>query len=298
MLSNTSEDLREHLHDINDRINSLANNGPHDDDQNSTEWRDLWAEKRCAQQGLEFCAQISSEIERLEPGVERAAGEAKAPIAREYWKTGVEDTKGSIRAMESKFQSHEKEVEQQMQAMPSYQTQVAAELEDLQKSKNGLEKCLRVVSQAEERVNVFERINLSENSVNFTVSTVGKIVETRDVTLSGGSFNFGGQVGSAELAALFQGLGFAGRVADGATSAAGKDGGAASAGLLQSERSQNIGNTLKQSTEVPRVTAANGKSPRDRDTSSIEDTVSSGVVMCESGTALSASRTMQSSRQT
>ncbi|KAJ4146840.1 hypothetical protein LMH87_001399 [Akanthomyces muscarius] len=185
-----------------------------------------------------------------------------------------------------------------MQAMPPYQTEVATELEDLQKSKDGLEKCLRVVSQAEEQVNVFERINLSENSVNFTISTVGKIVKTRDVTLSGGSFNFGGQVGSAELAALFQGLGFAGRVAYGAPFAAEKDEGAASAGLLRSERSQNIDNTLEQSAEVPRVTAANGKGLRDRDSSSREDPVSSGVVMCESGMALSASRTMQSSRQT
>lgn len=296
MMSSTSEDLREHLDDIKDRIDSLANNGPHDDDRNSSEWRDLWAEKRCAQQGLAFCAQISSEIERLEPGVQGTDGEANAPVARQYWKNGVEDTKGSIRAMESRFRSHEREVEQQMQAMPSRQTEVASELEDLHKSRDGLEKCLRVVSQAEEQMNVFERIHLSENSVNFTVSTNGKTVQTRDVTLSGGSFNFGGQVGSAELTTLFQGLGLAGSVANGATFAAQRDAGAAPAGPLRSERSQTMSNVLEQSAEVPRVTAANGKSPRDRDARGREAAVSPGVVMCESGTASSASRTMQSSR--
>lgn len=286
-MSNTSEDLREHLHDINDRINSLGNNGPHDDNPTSPEWRDLWAEKRCTQQGLEFCAQISSEIERLEPGLQGAAGEMDAPIAREYWKHGVQDTKSSIRAMESKFQNHKEDIEQQMQAMPSYQTQVATELEDLQKSKDGLENCLKVVSQAEEQANVFENIKLSESSVNITVSTVGKSVKTRNVTLSDGSFNLGGQLGSVELAALFQGLGLAGKATSRATSAAWTDADASSAGLSRSERGHNRGNAVEQSAEMSRVTTANGKAPGEWEPSTEEESPAPEVVMCESGTASS-----------
>lgn len=290
-MSDTEKDLKEHLQDINHRIRSLTYRGPQVDDPNSAEWRDLLAEKRCAQQGLEFCAQISFEIERREPGLQAAFCEVDAPRAREYWENGMDDTKNSIQAMESKFQNHKEEIEQEMQTMPSYQTQVAAELEDLQKSKDGMEKCLQVVLQAAEQVNVFENIHLSENSVNITVSNVGKVVQTRNVTASGGSFNLGGQVGSAELTALFEGLGFARKAAYSPTSAVGNDADASSAGLSRSERSQGVGNSRDRVAEVPRVTATNGRSFRDRESSSRRDAVSSGVVLCESSTASPTSRT-------
>lgn len=301
MMSDTEKDLKEHLQDINHRIRTLAHSGPQGDDPNSAEWRDLLAEKRCAQQGLEFCAELSYEIERREPGLQAAFGEMNAPRAQEYWKNGVDDTKSSIQAMEAKFQNHQKEIEQEMQTIPSYQTQVAAELEDLQKSKDGMEKCLQVVLQAAEQVNVFENIHLSGNSANITVSTVGKVVQTRNVTASDGSFNLGGQVGSAELTALFEGLGFARKAAYSPICAVGKDADDASfAGPSRSKRSQNMGNnTRDRAAELPRVTVANGKSLGVRDSSSRRDTVSPGVVMCESATASSpSSRTTLQSRQT
>ncbi|KAJ6781862.1 hypothetical protein PWT90_06519 [Aphanocladium album] len=263
MMSDTTEDLKEHLSEINRRIGGLAYSGPQNEELNSAEWRDLLAEKRCAQQGLEFCAQVSSEIERLEPCLHGFGEETKAPIAQKYWKNGVDDTKGSIQAMESKLRSHKEEIEREMQGMSYYQTHIAAELEDLQKSKDGMEKCLQVVAQAEEQVNVFENINLSENSVNFTISTVGKVVKTRNLTASGGSFNFGGQVGSAELAVLLEGLGFPRSPAYGQTSATREDTDVSSVGLSRPKRTQNLGSTLEQRAEVPQVTATNEKMSKD-----------------------------------
>lgn len=293
MMSDTEEDLKEHIHDIDYRIKSLASRGPQADDSNSAEWRDLLAEKRCAQQGLEFCAQLSSEIERREPGLRAAFGEVIAPRAREYWGNGVDDTKSSIQAMESKFQTYKEEIEQEMQTIPSsYQTQVATELEDLQKFKDGMEKCLQVVSQAEKQVNKFENIYLSGNSANITVSNNGKVIQTSNVTALDGSLNVGGQIGGAELTALFEGLGRARKAEYNPTFAVGKDAEPSFAGLSRSERSsQNMGDIQDWATELPRVTVANGENSERRDSGSRRDTVGPGVVICESPRAFSASRT-------
>ena len=50
----------------------------------STEWQDLLAENHHAQQALEFCTQLSSEIEQQEPGPQTVLNKVNMPRAQKY----------------------------------------------------------------------------------------------------------------------------------------------------------------------------------------------------------------------
>lgn len=291
-MSNTVKDLNEHLTDINDKIDDLSRTEPPDAHPNVDAWRTLLAERQCAQQGLEFCAQLSSEIERLEPQLSDVSPAAAPTVAQRYIDSGVSTTKGSIQALRSQLQSHTNDIEQQILAMSprdASSVQETGELADLQRAKNSIETCIQLISQAEEqataveRRNLFEDIVVSESSFNFTGSTVGDLVTARRVKISGGSVNVGGQLGSSELGMAFENLARADRVAPSPTPAAWREENATDHGKMRFEKQHGAGKVLEGSGEE-----SMGKLGSDMNEARLSrklDTATSGIRLVDSAAA-------------
>lgn len=203
MMSDTSQDLQQHLQDINEKIQVLSCGQAEGYDQDSHEWQAILEEKKCTQQGLEICAQLSAQIEELEPMMEAGPQSTNPPEARGYVKSGLGATKASIQAMVSQLHSHGDAIERRVRKMASSKPlskETSEELERLQATKDSIHQCIQVVSDANdgaaeiERHNLFEDITLADNSYSFTVSTVGDLVTAKRINLTGRSYNVGGQI--------------------------------------------------------------------------------------------------------
>lgn len=202
-MSDTAQELQQHLNDMEERIQALSLESSVNCDQKSSDWAAILEEKRCTQQGLDICAELSAQIERLEPMVEAGPQSANPPEAQIYVRRGLGATKASIQAMVSQLNTHGEVIEKRVRTMAATKplsSDAAEELERLQATKESIHQCIRVVSDANddmadiERHNVFEDITLAEHSYSFTVSTVGDLVTARRINLTGGSYNVGGQI--------------------------------------------------------------------------------------------------------
>ncbi|KAJ3496184.1 hypothetical protein NLG97_g2847 [Lecanicillium saksenae] len=203
MMCDTTQELQQHLREMDERIQVLSNEAAQHGGQDNAEWKAIMEEKMCTQQGLAICAQLSAQIEQLEPTIGAGQSSFHHPKARGFIRSGLSATKASIQTMMDELHSHKNVIERQIQEKASTQPmseEVAEELRRLQATKDSIHQCIRVVSDADndtaeiERHNVFEDITLADRSYNFTVSTVGDLVTARRINLTGGSYNIAGQI--------------------------------------------------------------------------------------------------------
>ncbi|UKZ74790.1 hypothetical protein TrVFT333_002460 [Trichoderma virens FT-333] len=197
MISDTTQDLKEHLQRLDEKIQLLSHS-----DQSNTEWQAMIEEKMSTQQGLEICAQLSKRIEELEPVPEENYQFSERPSAHKYVKSGLDAAKGSINKLVTQLRNHEEDIDNRMQVMASthpISKDAVAELERLRATKASIHQCIQVISdagdtRAVERHNVFEDITLADDAYNFTISTIGDLVTARRINLTGRSRNVGGQI--------------------------------------------------------------------------------------------------------
>lgn len=203
MMSDTKQDLQQHLQEIEDKIGALSRDEAGRDDESSTEWQAIMEEKKSTQQGLAICAQLSAEIERLEPTVGPKSPSHHHAKARSFIRNGLGATKASVQTMMDELHSHESMLARQIRekaAVKPMSDETAGELQRLQATKDSIHQCIRVISDADsgtaeiERQNVFEDITLAGNSYSFTVSTVGELVTARRINLTDRSYNVAGQI--------------------------------------------------------------------------------------------------------
>lgn len=209
-MSDTCAELNDHLKSIEAKIEQLsadASTSQHTGEAN-LEWQAMMEEKRSTQQGLQICAQLSAQIELLVPGSTAAPEENSGssspppPSARRYVSTGINVAKRSIQDLVMQLRNHEGILDSRMQTMatsaPNPQDRLA-ELAQLRETKESLQQCIRVISDADEtlaseRQNIFEDITLSGQSLNFAISTTGDLVTARRINLTDHSRNVGGQI--------------------------------------------------------------------------------------------------------
>lgn len=96
MMSDTTQDLQQHLHDIEGKIQALSRENSVDCNLSSGEWTAILAEKKCTQQGLDICVELSAQIDMLEPMVEEWPLSTSQPEAQAYVSHGLGATKASV----------------------------------------------------------------------------------------------------------------------------------------------------------------------------------------------------------
>jgi len=201
MIRDTTTDLREHLQNLEKRVQSLSVGEAHEPTPD-VEWQAMLQEKESTQQGLRICAQLSAQIDQLEPTSKEHPQFSQRPSAYKHIRTGLDATRGSIQSLVSRLQSHEGDIDRQMKAMEStvqLSEEGAVQLARLQQTKESIHQCMSVVVEAsemltDERRNVFEDITMVDESYGISVSTVKDLVTARRVNLSGRARHVGGQI--------------------------------------------------------------------------------------------------------
>ncbi|KAH8701437.1 hypothetical protein GQ44DRAFT_631717 [Phaeosphaeriaceae sp. PMI808] len=201
MISDTTTDLNTHLKDLQEKIDRLKAGDAAAVADIAAEWQAMLEEKESTQQGLNMCAQLSAQIVQCQSASAEHAQFSGRPSAHKYVKTGLSEARISIQNLVTRLQAHEALIGSELEAMSLQETlsePVAAQLARLQQTKESVSQCIQIVSEASElaneRSNVFEDINLADNSYAFSVSTVNDLVTARRLNLRGRSRHFGGQV--------------------------------------------------------------------------------------------------------
>lgn len=86
LISDTTADLKEHLQQLDDTILRLSS-GPSTSEYSedaSDEWQAIMEEKQSTQQGLKICAQLSAQIELVEPAL-RGNGKSLYRPSAHHW---------------------------------------------------------------------------------------------------------------------------------------------------------------------------------------------------------------------
>ena len=202
LIQDTANDLREHMRNLDERVQSLSAAEAKSTAGDDTEWQAMLQEKESTQQGLRICAQLSAQIELLEPTSKEHPQFSQRPSAHKYIRTGLDSTKGTIQSLVSRLLSHEGDIDRQLKAMES-KAQLsegdATQLVQLQQVKESIRQCMNVVVEADEtltneRRNVFEDITMADESYGISVSTVKDLVSARRINLRGRSRHLGGQI--------------------------------------------------------------------------------------------------------
>ncbi|KAK2608986.1 hypothetical protein QQS21_002466 [Conoideocrella luteorostrata] len=201
MIIDTTNDLDTHLKDLQDKIDRLKAGDVTAVDDVATEWNAMLQEKESTQQGLRMCAELSTQIVQFETKSTEHPCYSDRPSAYKHVKSGLHEAKGSIQSLVSRLRTHAALIDTQLEKMSVEEAlsgPVAAQLAQLQQTKESVSQCIRIVTEAselaEERSNVFEDITLSDNSYAFSVSTVNDLVLARRLNLKDRSRHFGGQV--------------------------------------------------------------------------------------------------------
>lgn len=201
MISDTTNDLDTHLKDLQEKIGRLKAGDASAVDDVAIEWQAMLEEKESTKQGLKMCALLSAQIVQFESASTEHTQFSKRLSAHKHVKNGLNEARGSIQSLIARLQTHEALISSQLEAMSLEETlsePVSAQLARLQQTKDSVNQCIQIVSEAgelaNERSNVFEDITLADNSYAFSVSTVKDLVTARRLNLSGRSRHLGGQV--------------------------------------------------------------------------------------------------------
>lgn len=205
MILDTTSDLRDNLQRLDEKVQSLMIEGAKGSPEENIEWQAILEEKESTNQGLRICAQLSAQIEQLEPTSKEHPRFSQRPSAHKYIQNWIGATKGSIQTLVSRLQIHEDEIEKRIETMKStvpLSESTATQLVQLQDTKESIHQCINVVSKAGEsleveRRNVFEDITMAEEAYDFSVSTVGDLVTVRRLNLTGRSRHVGGTLTDA-----------------------------------------------------------------------------------------------------
>lgn len=201
MISDTTNDLNDHLKDLQGKIDRLQAGDAAAVDDIVIEWQALLEEKESTRQGLQLCAQLSTQIVQFEVSSKEHEQFSKYPSAKKHVKASLGEVRSSIQSLVARLQNHEASIDSQLEAISlneALSEPIAAQLSRLKQTKESISQCIQIVSQAydlaSERSNIFEDLTLTENSYAFSVSTVNELVTARRLVLKGRSRHFGGQV--------------------------------------------------------------------------------------------------------
>jgi uncharacterized protein YoxC len=180
----------------------VGDDTPENQKRSLTEWQAILEEKTSTQHGLLLCAQLSAQIEQYEVTSQESSTFTNRPSAYKCMKSGLDSAKGSIQSVVSRLQIHEDDINKQLETLSSAHPlpeDKKDQLARLQETKQSLRQCIKVVADASERVtnqrqNIFEDINMADDSYDFSVSTVGDLVTARRINLKGRSRHVGGQL--------------------------------------------------------------------------------------------------------
>ena len=209
MIQQTVLDLHESLGSIDEKLEALLAPGRQLSGEEDEERGQLAMEKESVQQCLQICAQISAHLDEVQPKVLGIASRMSqgpphsADLAHVSFSApqttvnALNQCKVKLTETSARLQSHLQQLEsRKLTSSHSGNKQIESSMWD---EINAIRECLDFCSQASEvaqsdRINVFEDINIADDSHQAIVSTVGDLISARKVTAGSRSRQLLGQV--------------------------------------------------------------------------------------------------------
>ncbi|OBT46596.1 hypothetical protein VE00_01735 [Pseudogymnoascus sp. WSF 3629] len=226
MITNTSSDLKEHLQELDERLQAISQ-GAQAFDVDDLKQQRIKEEQESAQSCLDICIQVSAHIDDVQRNAfvniagtlannQDSAAESKKFTQAEavtnntldHCKLGLAQTTSELREqlyringqIRSSLQRHAPSGEQ------------AAEQERIREELRSVEQSLKICSEAAEkalpdRIHVFEDVSMGDDGDQIIVATFGDLISAKRVTVGARSRQFLGQMSDASLQQLSQKVG-------------------------------------------------------------------------------------------
>jgi hypothetical protein len=224
MIKNTTADLIELLHGIDDKIESehsrVPGNSASDDDFGSDE-NSMEEERASIQQCLRICDEVSTHIGQVLANgfadISTPSGDHDRLIklggvtpARFTTSTTLENCKLGLGVTSSQLKMQLDEINNRMARL----SQQAAILDDyapgnqtLKEELDSIKECLAICTKAteqvtKERVHVFEDVEMADDGQQVIVATMGDLISAKRITAGARSMQWLGQMSDASLQQL------------------------------------------------------------------------------------------------
>ena len=222
LIEDTTTDLQGHLHQINQKLQSLSQQPRRDSsaEEDDAERSQIQDEKKSAQQCLEICARVSEHIDQIQlndfrdisvpadevqrttqsqdrrPSAQavtaKALGRCKVPLGE-----AAEELRRRLEEVEKRLQAAQMESTQSEDGDPSEKKALRAELECAKQSLAICESASETTAAG--RINVFEDVTVGTDGQQVIVSTFGELISAKRITSGDRSTHLMGQMSDQTL---------------------------------------------------------------------------------------------------
>ncbi|KAF1809595.1 hypothetical protein P152DRAFT_403061 [Eremomyces bilateralis CBS 781.70] len=223
LIDDTVSDLRDHLQEINNKLESLTSQGPSLSIEDSNEVQRIQEEKESTQQCLLICADVAAHVDNTRPkvlenlstpddGYQSLMNTSRAQVsARAATAKTLQDCGRMLHSTTSKLEKYLREIENRLDTMDSTairpsQHQISEEA-SIREERDSIQKCIEIVGNASDqadqtRTNEFEDITMADDGHQVIVSTLGDLISARRITVGNRSIQWLGQMSDESLQKL------------------------------------------------------------------------------------------------
>ncbi|KAI9795427.1 MAG: hypothetical protein M1833_007026 [Piccolia ochrophora] len=221
MIKNTTSDLKEHLQEIDHKLQSFVEDTTRSNEEVAERQRML-EEREGTQQCLSICAQVSAHIDRVQPDtvedvpVSSDANQVSTSTlphlrpARLLTRNILAECQRGLTITTSELERHLQEIDQRLNYFSlEGSSERTTEQSSMREELNSVKRCLAICSKAAEqaahsRTNVFEDVTMRDDGHQVIVSTLGDLVSAKRITVGARSTQWLGQMSDASLQHLSQ----------------------------------------------------------------------------------------------
>ena len=220
MISNTTSDLEEHLREIERRLETLPLQDTISDEEAAERDR-IQGERESTMQCLVICAQVSEQVNSLQPNVfeDRTAARGSRQIdvstlgglgsAKQVTAVALQELQQRLTNTTSNLEQYLQDIDNRLESLSAPAARVfgGSQRDRVQAEKESIEQCLAICSQASEqadqfRTNVFEDVSAAKDAHQLIVATLGDLISARRVTASLAATQWLGQMSDATVQQL------------------------------------------------------------------------------------------------
>lgn len=226
MIANTSSDLKEHMQELDERLQAISQ-GAQAFDVDDLKQQRIKEERESAQSCLDICIQVSAHIDDVQQNAfvniagtsasnqDSAAESKKFTQAEAVTNNTLNHCKLGLAQTTSELREQLHRINDQMRGslqLHAPSGEQAAEQERIKEELRSVEQSLKICSEAAEkalpdRIHVFEDVSMGDDGDQIIVATFGDLISAKRVTVGSRSRQFLGQMSDASLQQLSQKIG-------------------------------------------------------------------------------------------
>ena len=226
MIANTASDLKEHLQELDEKLQAISQ-GAQAFDVDDLEQQRIKEERESAQSCLDICIQVSAHIEDVQQNAfvniagtstnnqDSAAESRKFTLAEAVTNNTLNQCKMGLFQTTSQLREQLHRINDQMRSSSqrhAVSDEQAIEQERIREELRSVEQSLKICSEAAEkalpdRIHVFEDVSMADDGDQIIVATFGDLISAKRVTAGSRSRQFLGQMSDTSLQQLSQSIG-------------------------------------------------------------------------------------------